>query len=207
MNSYRHGIEQSDELFNDETLVQLAKDGGHAAYAELSKRHSAKIFRVLVRITKNSEDAEDALQETLMKAFVHLKTFDGRSTYSTWLTRIAINSAFTVLRKRRTQCEVSLDAALDDEGSSYMQVADPSTSPESLYFQCERELRLRQAIRKLPPGLRECIEIQHTRDATVQEVAEMMGLSITATKSRMLKARKIVVASVGAKFQRSIVRS
>ena len=76
----------------DESLVALAKCGEHHAYVVLCKRHSAMVLRTINRITRNKEDSEDALQDSLLRAFTHLNTFDGRSAFSTWLTRIAINS-------------------------------------------------------------------------------------------------------------------
>jgi RNA polymerase sigma-70 factor (ECF subfamily) len=182
--------------FDDNALVRMAKVGEHAAYAELSKRHSNQIFRTLLRITKNREDAEDAMQETLMKAFVHLRTFDGRSSVSTWLTRIAINSALMLLRKRRPHLELSLDSERDDQSGPAMQVLDMSADPETLYARQESGRHLRRAIRRLSPQLRLCIEIQHTRDASVREVAEIAGLSTSATKSRLLRARRSVISSL-----------
>src|ERR1700674_5661096 len=82
----------------DESLVAAAKGGQHSAYAELCRRYSNRTFKTVHRITQN---AEDAVQESLMKAFVHLGNFDGRSAFSSWLTRIAINSALMMLRKKR----------------------------------------------------------------------------------------------------------
>ena len=86
---------------SDEALVISAKAGMHLAYAELCRRHSTSIFRTIHRITRSEEDAEDGLQESLLKAFIHLNRFDGRSKFSTWLTRIAINSALMIVRKKR----------------------------------------------------------------------------------------------------------
>jgi DNA-directed RNA polymerase specialized sigma24 family protein len=94
---------------SDEALVISTKAGMHLAYAELCRRHSTGTFRTIHRITQSKEDAEDALQESLLKAFTHLYTFDGRSKFSTWLTRIAINSALMILRKKRAPPESSFD--------------------------------------------------------------------------------------------------
>ncbi|MDX6456904.1 MAG: hypothetical protein QOE55_601, partial [Acidobacteriaceae bacterium] len=89
----------------DEVLVAAAKLGDCAAFAELWERHSNMAFRMAYRIIGNQDDAEDVVQEAWMKAYVHLKTFDGRAKFSTWLTRIAINSALITLRKRRAHPE------------------------------------------------------------------------------------------------------
>jgi RNA polymerase sigma factor (sigma-70 family) len=180
-------------LLSDECLVAAAKSGDQAAYIELSSRHAPMVYRVVSRITRNREDTEDALQESLMRAFCHLKTFDGRSSFSTWLTRIAINSALMLLRKKRTRLETSLDSGLADD--TYQHV-DPSLSPERLYLQRERERNLKRAIRRLPSALREVIEVRNAKDASVREVANIVGISVAATKSRLVRARKTLTASL-----------
>jgi DNA-directed RNA polymerase specialized sigma24 family protein len=97
------------KLLNDQNLVVRAKGGDTAAFVELGERHSTKVRRTVYRITRNWEDAEDALQESLLKAFRHLNGFENRSSFSSWLTKIAINSALMTLRKRRACKEVSMD--------------------------------------------------------------------------------------------------
>src|ERR1700742_1292095 len=94
---------------SDKRLVAVAKNGDKSAFDELYKRHAEKMFRTTRRITRNREDAEDAVQECFLNAFVHLKSFDGRSQFSTWLTRIAVNSALMSLRKNRRSREIPLE--------------------------------------------------------------------------------------------------
>src|ERR1700678_4688641 len=94
-------------------LVAAAKDGDHRAYAELCRRHSPQIFRKVLRITGNTADAEDTLQEALLKAYIHIRGFEGRSAFSSWLTRIAINSALMLLRKKRSQPVCSFESGPD----------------------------------------------------------------------------------------------
>jgi RNA polymerase sigma factor (sigma-70 family) len=199
---WRNGDESERGLAanSDEYLLSVAKKGEHSAFIELSRRHTPRILRVLTRITKNRDDTEDAMQETLMKAFTHLKTFEGRSSFSTWLTRIAINSALMVLRKERQHREVSFDTDWENDNGSSMQYADLAPNPEYLYYQSERQRRLRDAIQRLPPALRKCIEIQHTREISAQEIANIAGLSIAATKSRLLRARRKVVSALDKKY-------
>lgn len=188
----RSGYEIGKELAlcSNEYLLSSAKRGEHPAFIELSGRCTPMLLRVLTRIVKNKEDTEDALQETLMKAFSHLKTFDGRASFSTWLTSIAINSAFMALRKRRKRPAVSLDADL----ALGMQYADLAPNPEHLCLQNERRRHLTEAIKRLSPALRKCIEIRHAKDSSVQEIAVNMGVSIAATKSRLLRAQRILTS-------------
>ena len=106
MNSRTLATEMSMQLTynyaSDEVLVSATQNGEKLAFVELWNRHSTKTLKTVLRITRNREDAEDALQESFLKAFVHLNSFDGRSKFSTWLTRIAINSALMILRRKRS---------------------------------------------------------------------------------------------------------
>jgi RNA polymerase sigma-70 factor (ECF subfamily) len=180
-------------LTSDESLVSAAKAGMPTAYAELCHRHSTKVFRTVQRITRNKEDAEDALQDALLKAFTHLHTFDGRSSFSTWLTRIAINSALMMLRKKRTQAEISFDC----ETWSHLQIPDPAFDPERHLCEREREFRLRHAVQRLPPVLRGVTEIRYSQDISVIEVAALTSVSVAAAKSRLIRARKLLLHALG----------
>ena len=102
------------EQMNDEILVAAAKAGNASAFTELSNRHSGKLRRSLYRITHNWYDADDALQEALLKAFMHLNRFECRSSFSSWLTSIAINSARMILRKRRASSEISIESPYEN---------------------------------------------------------------------------------------------
>ena len=181
---------------NDELLVNAARSGEDSAFSELWHRHSRKIFNTLYRVTRNRQDAEDALQDAFLKAFLHLKNFDGRSSFSTWLTRIAINSALMILRKRRSHPEVSMDGSADGETWINWEIADNSVNTEEHFVRRERNGHLKRAIHRLRPALRNVIEIQQAHDGSVREIAEMAGISIAATKSRLLRARTVLRRSL-----------
>jgi RNA polymerase sigma factor (sigma-70 family) len=200
----RISCEMANELAlcSDEYLLSSAKLGEHTAFMELSGRSMPKLLRVLTRITRNSEDAEDASQEALMKAFTHLKTFDGRSSFSTWLTRIAINNALMTLRKKRKRSEVSLDADMENEDAPCKQYADLAPGPESICLQNERRRHLRDAIKRLSPVLRKSIEIRHATDSSIQEVAFSTGVSTAAAKSRLSRAQKDLARFLSARNRR-----
>src|SRR5258705_272529 len=107
----------------DEVLIMAAKSGDRTAFVELWTRHSKIEFNMACRITGNREDAEDVVQDAWLKAYVHLNTFDGRAKFSTWLTRIAINSALLVLRRKRARPETSMDIK-DGETWQHWEIAD-----------------------------------------------------------------------------------
>ena len=175
----------------DEDLVAVARSGDRSAFAELWKRHSRSTFTRVYRITKNRADAEDVIQEVWLKAFVHLNTFDGRAKFSTWLTRIAINSALMTLRRKRSHPETPME--FPDGGTwRSREFADHTKDIERHYVKRESVERLRRAIRQLRPHLRTVIEIQQAKDRQIKEVAELAGISLSAAKSRLLRARTIL---------------
>jgi RNA polymerase sigma-70 factor (ECF subfamily) len=185
----------SVELFapatTDEVLVAAAKLRDHHAFVELWTRHSRKAFNVAYRVTGNRDDAEDAIQDAWMKAYVHLDTFDGRAKFSTWLTRIAINSSLMILRSKRARSETSMEIK-DGDSEWHCEIADQTKNVEELYARQERVEHLKRAICRLHPTLRNVVEIRQSNDRSVKEVAELAGISVAATKSRLLRARKIL---------------
>jgi RNA polymerase sigma-70 factor, ECF subfamily len=180
-----------DRGATDEVLVAAAKSGDHLAFMELWTRHSNTAFKVAYRIMGNRDDAEDAIQDAWMKAYVHLKTFDGRAKFSTWLTRIAINSTLMTLRRRRARRETSMEIT-DGENWVQYEITDGKRSVEELCVQHETVEHLRLAICRLQPTLRIVLEIHQSEDRPVKEVAELAGISVAATKSRLLRARKVL---------------
>jgi RNA polymerase sigma factor (sigma-70 family) len=186
---------------SDDFLVEAAQAGQEWAFVELCSRYSKRVFNTIYSVTKNREDAEDALQDSLMRAFQHLKQFDGRSSFATWFTRIGINSALMILRKKRIRQETSMDATAEGEGWHTWQLADQSADPEHSYVGHERSRHLRRAIGHLPNTLRSVVERGQLEGHSMKQIASTMGISIPATKSRLARAkvalRKSMVSSQG----------
>jgi RNA polymerase sigma-70 factor, ECF subfamily len=182
---------------SDEVLVSTAKLGDANAFVELSRRHSSRVFQTTYRITRNRQDAEDALQDSLLKAFTHLSDFQEKSSFATWLTRIAINSALMILRKKRICVEISIDGS-DDGGESYERWEPRSLieDPENRFARSEREELLRGAIHRLPRVIREAVELRQARDYSVREIAQALGISVAAVKSRLSRARLTLRAAL-----------
>ena len=174
---------------SDESLVETAQNGGHWAYVELCGRYRELMSCIVQRITKNSHDTEDVLQDAWMRGFVHIRTFDGRAAFSTWLTRIAINSALMMLRKRRWHLEASLDDLKDSDVGGRLEIVEPSDGPEDTLLRKERLLLVRQAIDGLPTSLRRVAELRQTTDGSLREMATLTGISVPATKSRLARAK------------------
>jgi RNA polymerase sigma-70 factor (ECF subfamily) len=173
-----------------EALLLLAACSGNSqAFVELSKPHSRRILLKLHRITKNWQDAEDALQEALMKAFLHLDSFRGNANFSTWFTSIAVNSALMLLRKRRGVLEIAIDNVGKPGTCHEWDLRDSRDNPEQCFERQQRADLIQSGILRLPPELRKVIELQHSRDLSNKEIALCLGISLSATKSRLLRAR------------------
>ena len=171
-------------------LVQAAKKGDLEAFSELVKRYDRNIFRIAQHITHNEEDAQDVVQEAFLKAYQNLEQFQGNSKFYTWLVRIAVNEALMKLRRRRTDRTVSIDEDVEtDEGTMPREVADWSPNPEQLYGQSELSEILKKTIQGLPPGFRTVFVLRDVEGLSTEETGEMLGLSIPAVKSRLLRAR------------------
>ena len=190
-------IEDGPMEISDEALVSTAKSGDANAFVELSKRHSNRVLLTTYRITRNWQDAEDALQDSLLKAFSHLNGFQQKSSFATWLTRIAINSALMILRKKRVCVEVSIDGS-DDPDDKYerWEARSLTEDPESLFARSEREELLRNAILRLPPVCREVVELRQAKDYSAREIAQALGISVAAVKSRLSRARLTLRATL-----------
>jgi RNA polymerase sigma-70 factor, ECF subfamily len=175
---------------SDEWLVAAARDGNIDAFAALRDRHFRRILWTTYRITKNWEDAEDALQDAFLKTFTHLNTFEGRASFSSWVTRIAINMSLMILRKKRVIKELSIDTHDNDcVLADRWQLRDLREDPERSYSRREREELLRRAIRRLRPNLRTALELQQAQEYSTQEIADSLDISSAAVKSRLLRAR------------------
>jgi RNA polymerase sigma factor (sigma-70 family) len=173
----------------DMYLVAAAKDGDHQAYTELCRRHSKQILRTVLRITRDVADAEDTLQEALLKAYIHIGGFEGRSAFASWLTRIAINSALMLSRKKRSQPVDSFESDSDVDDFKFPEPMETSYNPEESCIQNALENELDHAIRYLSPSLRAVVQIRYREDASISEIAKILGISESAVKSRLLRAR------------------
>jgi RNA polymerase sigma-70 factor, ECF subfamily len=189
-------------------LVAAAKRGDSGALDTLFHRNSDALFWAAFRITKQKEDAEDVVQDSMLRAFLHIRDFDERSKFSTWLTRIAINSALMLLRKKRSIPEVP-DLPDNDPAAEAHQVkaVDPSPTPEQALAQSEREEFLATGIRALRPSIRRALEIRELQEYSVRQTASKMGISIAATKARVFHAKRILRKSLRRKYlARPLVR-
>jgi RNA polymerase sigma-70 factor (ECF subfamily) len=171
-------------------LIAAAKTGRRAPFGELCERHIKRISYVTRRIIRNREDAEDAAQECFLSAFVHLKDFNGRSQFSTWLTRIAINAALMKLRKNRRAREVPIDEPNpSSEPVAQREFPYDAPDPEESCSLRERKRIVVSAISGLRPRARDVVELIHLQEHSIAETAQILGISTAAVKTRMFHAK------------------
>ena len=174
----------------DKMLLAAARSGDGRAFVELSGRYKDSVHKRVFRILRNREDTEDVVQEALVKAYTHLGEFRGSCAFSTWLTRIAINSALMVLRKRRSHSEVSLDRGGDEDRTwEVWEFPDPNPNAEQVYARRQTIDLLSRAVKRLPSHYKGILEQYHGRDQSMQEAADTLGITVAAAKSRLFRAR------------------
>ena len=177
--------------WSENQLIAAAKSGRRAPFGELCERHMKRVSCVTRRIIRNREDAEDAAQECFLNAFVHLKDFDERSLFATWLTRIAINAALMKLRKNRKAREVPIDEPnSSSEPVTQREFRYDAPDPEESCFLGERKRIVKSAISGLRPRVRNVVELIHLQEHSIRETAQILGISTGAVKTRMFHAKR-----------------
>jgi RNA polymerase sigma factor (sigma-70 family) len=176
--------------WSEEQLIAAAKSGRRAPFGELCERHMKQVFCVTRRIVRNREDAEDAAQDCFLSAFVHLKDFDGRSQFATWLTSIAINAALMKLRKNRGVREVPMDEPYPSfESVAQREFRYDAPDPEESCSLRERRRIVKSAISALRPRARNVVELFHIHEHSIRETAQILGISTGAAKARIFHAK------------------
>lgn len=186
-------IENGGELASrrEDPLVTAIQAGAPEAFAQLYGIYSPRLYRTIIAITKNPEDAQDALQETFLRAHLRVQAFEGRSSIYSWLSRIAINCALMILRKRRTRPEVLFDPQPDHRCEAvFFEVEDSAPNPEEAYDLRQRQTKTLCAIRRLDPKLQAALRMQTMHEWSVKEISQALNISEAAAKSRLYRARQ-----------------
>jgi RNA polymerase sigma-70 factor, ECF subfamily len=182
------------EAANDDLdLVHATKNGDVTAFEELVKRYDRKLLRIAQSITHNREDSQDAVQEAFLKAYQNLSAFLEEAKFSTWLFRITVNQSLMKLRKQRTTKEVSLDEDFHVDGDALpKEVTDWAPNPEQLYWASELRDILIKCLQKLSPILRTVFMLRDIEGLTIDQTVEVLNVSQTAVKARLLRARLLL---------------
>lgn len=175
----------------DSQLLADAKAGDQRAFTELCDRYAPVTKRKIFSIVQNAQDAEDALQETLLRAYMHLEGFRETCRFSTWIVRIGINQALMLLRKRKHQpLRIAEIHGSDAEATELPDPPDLSPEPEQQCAKREKVLLLRRAVRRQRPEFRVIIDTYYQRELSLQETADALGISLATAKSRLGRGRQ-----------------
>jgi RNA polymerase sigma-70 factor (ECF subfamily) len=174
---------------DERSLVAQAKSGHSSAFGELYERHRLTIYRSVLRILRNAHDAEDALQQSFHRAFINLNRFREDSAFSTWVTRIAINEALMMLRRRHLVAATF--QSTDDDGNikTPIEQADDRPTPEQAFAKQENCAIVADAISRLGKNLRAVALLREMHGLSNAETARRLGLTVTAVKTRTFRAR------------------
>jgi RNA polymerase sigma-70 factor, ECF subfamily len=196
MNLPRYGHDELlvTSLRTDSDLIQAARADDHEAFAELCRRHTKTARQKILAIVRHEEDAEDAMQETLFRAYRNLGQFRQSCKFSTWITAIGINAALSVVRKRKSRRESDIEPYSPD-GVGW-DIADQALDPERRLAKAQIILLLRKELHGLSPKMQEVVTGYYDNDYSLQEAADAFGLSVPAVKSRLLRGRRILKSSL-----------
>jgi len=178
--------EECVTVVTDEELVRRSKEDDERAFGELVSRYESKVYSLALRMVRNPEDAEDVLQDTFLRAYRGIKSFQGASTFSTWIYRITANSALMRLRKKQLPT-VSIED--QEERETPVNIADWTPGPVEQLMTQELQTEMDEAIEALPPEFRQVFILRDIEERSNAEVAEILDLSVAAVKSRLHRAR------------------
>jgi RNA polymerase sigma-70 factor, ECF subfamily len=179
------------EAFSPDLSIEALRAGNRAEFARLVEATSSQIYHLALRMLGDPQDAEDILQNTYIRALRHIGEFEGRSSLSTWLYRIAINEALMQLRKQRPEISLSEmeDDESEDDGYAPLHLADWCCLPEQELLSSESRRNLDEAVQHLPETLRIIFILRDLQGLSIQETAQALGISESAVKTRLLRAR------------------
>jgi RNA polymerase sigma-70 factor, ECF subfamily len=171
--------------------VAVPVESPDAQFEGLMKHCNQRVYRLALRITRNHQDAEDARQETFLKAYRHLDQFEGRSRFTTWISRIAINEGLMNLRKRNDSRRVGLDEIAETaiEGDALVKLRRPIEDPEVNFTRRQLRGALNAAIAALRPLYRDVFVLRTVEELSTSETAKALGLTVSTVKTRLRRAR------------------
>lgn len=173
-------------MSEDERLVELAVGGDAYAFETLMQKHESRMFAVALRMCANREDAQDCLQDAMLRIYKAMPSFKGQSSFSTWAYRITMNTCLDDLRRKKVRKATSLDAMLDLGWSP----VDPGDTPEKHADNAEMRRELSKAIQQLPEDMRAAIVLRDIQGFSYDEIAQMLDANVGTIKSRISRGRE-----------------
>jgi len=180
---------------NEKEWIEQAMKGDGEAFGQLVQSHMARIFNVCLGLLGNRPDAEDCTQETFLKAYRSLPLYQGRSSFYTWIYRIAVNVCHDLQRTKKSHLTTSIDQE-SEEGDLFIQVPDKSPLPDDQAINHELGRTLIYQIGQLKPAMREVLILRDLHGLSYEEIASRLGLSEGTVKSRLFRARNQIMSSL-----------
>lgn len=194
------GREKAAKSGEEWELIQQARAGDTEALSLLFTRNRTRLYRTAYSLLRNKEDAEDALQCGLLRAYLHLESFEGRARFSTWLTRIVINSALMDRRRINAHSPLPLEECISgDDLHGTVMVIEGGADPEQLFAQTQTWTMVEKGIKQLPTKLRSALILRDLQDLSSREAATAARVNVGAMKSRLLRARRRLATLVAAR--------
>ncbi|MEO1617776.1 MAG: sigma-70 family RNA polymerase sigma factor [Planctomycetota bacterium] len=176
---------------NESDLIDRALAGDRSAFAELVRQNQDRLFASMLQVTGSAEEAEEVAQETFIRAYLKLDTFQRNSQFFTWIYRIAFNNALT--RRRKKRARISLDQFREDNG---LEIASDSDQVDESMLRSERISLVRQAIETLTEEHRHILTLREMEEFSYEDIAEILKISIGTVRSRLSRARKALRAAI-----------
>lgn len=177
---------------DERELIEKAGRGDAYAFEQLISAHENKMYAVALRMCGNREDAQDCLQEAMLRVYRAMAGFKGQSSFSTWVYRITMNSCLDELRRRKSRTATSLDAMLENGFAP----SDEGDTPEQSSLRSEQRRALEQAIAKLPEDMRAAIVLRDIQGCSYDEIAEALNANVGTIKSRISRGREKLRATL-----------
>ncbi len=189
--------------WNEEKLIRAGQRGDQQAVDTLFRRYQRPLFQTALRVLGNAEDAEDALQDGMISAFRNLRRFEGRSQFSTWLTRIVINAALMRRRSAKARPAVSLDETpREDELPATERFSDNRPNPEQVFAGTELREMIGANLDELSPLLRTAFVLREVQGYSTGEAAKKLGVTENTLKARLWRARHQLAERLGQRLRR-----
>ncbi len=174
---------------DEHSLIRRAMEGDSEAQDQLFACYRTRLYRLAFRLLRCREEAEDAVQDGLLLAYKNLASFQGRSLFSTWLTRIVVNAALVRMRRQRARPEFFLQETTSEERCPIRNVVDSHPDPEQACAYSETRRLVKGALAELSPSIRSAFQLRELQDLSNSEAAEISGVQVGAFKSRISRAR------------------
>ena len=177
---------------NIQDIIQQAINGQESAYEALLHRYKNGIYNMIYQMIKNREEAEDLVQETFIKAFNSLESYNDNYAFSTWLYKIAFNHCIDAIRKKKLKT-FPLDRPIQlRDGEVKHEIKDETHSPEGDFLFAEKKKRIQITINSLPKRYRQAIILRHQEDRSYEEISQILNIPLGTVKARIFRAREML---------------